>query len=75
MTGRVHNVDFDVMIENGSVFRQNGDAALALQFIGVHNTVYHGLVGPKSAALSQHRVYQGGFAVVDVSNNGDIANA
>ena len=37
VAGRVHDVDLDVVIEDGGVLGQNGDAALALQIVGVHD--------------------------------------
>ena len=56
------------------VLGQNGDAALALQVVGVHDALDHMLVGAESAALPQHGVHQRGLAVVDVGDDGDIAN-
>ena len=75
MAGGVDNVDLYVVIEDGGVLRQNGDAALALQFVGVHDALDVVLVGAKGAALLQHGVDQRGLAVVDVRDDGDIANA
>ena len=34
---RVHDVDLGVVVENRRVLGQDGDAALALQFIGIHH--------------------------------------
>ena len=44
-----------------------------LQVAGVHHPVLDLLVGPKGAALFQHLVDEGGFAVVDVGDDGNIA--
>ncbi len=74
VAGRVHDVDFHVVIENGGVLGQDGDAALPLQFVRVHHPFDVVLVGAKSAALLQHGVDQRGLAVVDVRDDGDIAN-
>ena len=73
VAGRVHDIDFGVMEEQRGVLRQNGDAALALQVVGVHHALDDGFIGAKDAALPQHGVNQRGLAVVDVSDNGDIA--
>ena len=75
VAGRVDNVDLDVVIEDGGVLGQNRDAALALQFVRVHDALDVVLVGAKRAALLQHGVDQRGLAVVDVRDDGDIANA
>ena len=73
VAGRVHDVDLDVVVENGRVLGQNGDAALALQFVGVHHALDVGLVGAEGAALVQHGVHQRGLAVVHVRDDGDVA--
>ena len=73
VAGRVHNVDLDVVVEDGRVLGQDGDAALALQLVGVHHALDVGLVGAEGAALVQHGVNQGGLSVVHVRDNGDVA--
>ena len=73
--GRIHNVDLDVVIKNGRVLGQDGDAALALQIVRVHDPLDNVLVGAESATLLQHGVHQRGLAMVHVGNNGDVANA
>ncbi len=74
VAGRVDDVDLDVVVEDRGVLGQNGDAALALQFVGVHHPLDVGLVGAEDAALVQHGVHQRGLAVVHVRDDGDIAN-
>ena len=61
-------------IENGGVLGQDGDAALALQFVGVHHALDQSLVGAESAALAEHGIHQRGLTVVDVGDDGDVAN-
>ena len=75
MAGRVDDVDLYVVIEDGGVFRQNRDAALALQFVRIHHPLDMVLVGAERAALLQHGVDQRGLAVINVRDDGDIANA
>ena len=75
VAGRIHDVDLHVVIEDGRVLGQNGDAALALQFVRIHHALDVVLVGAKSATLLQHGVNQRGLAVVDVRDDGDVANA
>jgi hypothetical protein len=52
---------------------QNGDSALALLIVIVHDSVYDCRVGGKGARATQERVYKGGFAMVYVRHEGDIA--
>ena len=74
VAGGVHDVDFHILVADGSVLGQNGNAPLPLQITGVHNPIHGGLVLPVDAALLQHFVDQGGLAVVNVGNNGNIAD-
>ena len=70
---RVHDVDLHVLVVDGGVLGQNGDAALPLQIVGVHDALHRGLVLAVDAALLEHFVHQGGLAVVDVGDNGDVS--
>ena len=73
VAGGVHDVDLRVAVVHGRVLRQNRDAALALQVVGVHHAVGNLLVRTEYAALLQHLVHQRGLAVVDVGDNGDVS--
>ena len=37
VAGRVDDVDLDVAVDDGSVLGEDGDAALALEIVGVHD--------------------------------------
>ena len=74
VTGSVDDVDLGVMIMHGGVLGQNRDAALALQIVGVHDAVGHLLVLAKHAALLEHFIHQRGLAVVNVGDDGDVAD-
>ena len=74
VAGRVHDIDFRVVIEQRRVLRQDGDAALALEIVRVHHALHHDLIVAEHAALMEHGVHQRGFPVVHVSDDGDIAN-
>jgi hypothetical protein len=63
-----------VGIINGTVFRQNGNAALAFERIGVENAVAGKLSLPKLATLAQELVNQGCFPVVDMGDNRHVAD-
>ena len=73
MARGVHNVDLYVAVLNGGVLGQDGDAPLPLQIVGVHHPVHHGLILAVDAGLLEHLVHQRGFSVVNVSNNGYVA--
>ena len=70
---RVHDVDLGILVVDGGVFRQDGNAALPLQVARVHDPVHSGLIFPVDAALLEHLVHQGGLAMVNVSNDGNVA--
>ena len=73
MARGIHDVDLGVLVPDGGVLGQDGDAPLPLQVAGVHDPVHHLLILPVDAALLQHLVHQRGFAVVDVGDDGDIS--
>ena len=73
MAGSVDNINFDAVISHAGGFRQNGDAALAFQFVGIHHALDMVLVFAEDSALIQHGVHQRGLAVIDVRNDSDIA--
>src|SRR5262249_52617507 len=74
VTRRIDDVDLGVVEEQRGVFRENGDAALAFQVVGVHHAFDDFLIGAENAALAQHGVDEGGLAVVDVRDDCDVAN-
>src|ERR1051325_5439334 len=61
-------------VADGGVLRQDGDAALFLQVVGVHDALVHLLVGAYGAGLLEERVDERGRAVVDVGDDGDVAD-
>ena len=73
MARGVDDVDLDALVGAGAVLSQNGDAALTLDIAAVHDTLCHDLIVAESAALTQHGIHQRGLAVVNVSDNGDVA--
>ena len=62
-----------VVVVDGGVLGQDGDAALALEVVVVHRALGDPLVRAERAALVQQRVDQRGLAVVDVGDDGDVA--
>ena len=73
VAGRVDDVDAGVLPDQRGGLGQDGDAALALQVVGIERALGHPLVLAERAGLLQQTVDQGGLAVVDVGDNGDIA--
>ena len=65
-----------VLAVHGGVLRQDGDALFLLQVTGVHQA-FDGVVTAvgQRAGLPQHRVDQGRLAMVDVSDDGDVAKS
>ena len=78
--GGVDEVDFDVAQADRAVLGQNRDAALALLVVGVHDEAVlapHELVeffAAEEARLPEHLIDEGRFAVVDVGDDGDVAD-
>ena len=73
VAGRVDDVDLDVAVVHGGVLGQDRDAALALEVVGVEDPLTHLLVRAEDAALPQQGIDQGGLAVVDVGDDGDVS--
>ena len=71
---RVDDVDLQVAVADGGVLGQDRDALLALEIHRVHHALGHVLVRAEGAGLPEHRVDQRGLAVVDVGDDGDVAD-
>ncbi len=74
MTGRVHDVDVHAPIVQRRVLGQDGDAALPFEVVAVHHPLLQMLVSGEHARLAQELVDQRGLAVVDVGDDGDVAD-
>ena len=73
MARSIEDVDFGITVHNRGVFGQNGNATFTFQIVGVHYAVFNVFVATENTALFKHCIYQSSFAVVNVSNNRDIA--
>ncbi len=58
---------------NGGVLGQDGDALFPFQIAAVHHAILQITAFVQRPGLPQHRVDQRGLAVVDVRDDGDIA--
>ncbi len=74
VAGRVDEVDLHALVVDGDVLGQDRDAPLALQVVGVEDAVADELAGAELAALAQQAIDQRRLAVVDVGDDGDIAD-
>jgi hypothetical protein len=72
VAGRIDDVDAGALPVDRGALGEDGDAALALQVVRVHDPFHDLLVGAEGAALLQQLVDQGGLAVVDVGDDGDV---
>ena len=73
MSGRIDDIDFKTLPEQRGILRQNGDSTLFFKFIGVHEPFDFILTTLQRTRLGQEFVNQRGLAVVDVRDDGDIA--
>ncbi len=77
---RVDDVDLGAAHLQGDVLGQDGDAALALQGVGVEDQTVLTAHEPvefavaEQAGLPHHLIDQGGFAVIDVGDNGHVTD-
>jgi hypothetical protein len=74
VTGSIDDIDLGSMPANGRVLRQDGDAALALQWIGVHDALHHDLILAERAGLPEHFVDESCLAVIDERDDRDVPN-
>jgi len=74
MSWGVDNINLDATIIDSSIFSQNSDAALALLIVRVHDQLAHLLIFAEDVTLFEQAIDQGSFAVIDVSNDGDITD-
>ena len=70
----INNIDSNPVVINGGILRKNGNSAFALEIIGIEHTSGDSFPFTKDARLVQEGINQGGFAVVNVGNDRNIAN-
>ena len=75
VAGRVDDVQRDSRPDcDRGVLGEDRDALLTLEVARVHDALVDGLVGAERARLVQHRVDERGLAVVDVGDDGQVAD-
>ena len=73
--GRVDDVDEVPVPLHRAVLGADGYAPLSLQVVVVHDPLFDALVVAEDVGLTEDRIDQGGLAVVDVGDDGHIADA
>ena len=74
VAGRVDDVDLRPAVADGGVLGEDRDPLLALEIHRVEHALGDVLVGAEGARLPQHRVDERRLAVIDVRDDGDVAN-
>jgi hypothetical protein len=74
VAGGVDDVDVGAFPAHGAVLGQDGDAAFFFDGVVVHHGVDHFFVLGKGARLAQQLVHHGGLAMVNVGDDGDVAD-
>ena len=70
---RIDDIDARVLPDDGRALGKDGDAALALQVVGIHRALSNPLALAERAGLLEQFVDERGLAVVDVSDNRDVS--
>ena len=79
LNGEVHvsrgvdDVDLGIFPLNADILGKDGDPALTLEVVVVQQEVVHLLIITEKLRSVKHVVYQGGFTVVNVGDDGDVA--
>jgi hypothetical protein len=73
VAGGVHDVDAGVLPDDRGRLGQDGDAALFFEVVRIHHALGDALVLAERARLLQELVDEGGLAMVDVGDDGDVA--
>ena len=73
VAGRVDDVDAHVLPHDRGRLGEDGDAALALEVVGIHHPLGDALVVAERAGLLQQAVDERRLAVVDVGDDGDVS--
>ena len=71
---RVDDVEAHALVRDAGLLGQDRDAALALEVHRVHDPIDDDLVDAEDARLAEHRVDERGLAVVDVGDDGEVAD-
>ena len=73
VAGRIDDIDARILPGDRGHLGHDGDAALLFEIVGIHHALGDALIFAEGAGLLKQAVDQGRFAVVDMGDNGDIA--
>jgi hypothetical protein len=73
VAGGVDDVDLYARVGDGGVFGEDGDATLAFQIVGVEDEAACSIGVAEDIRLLEQTVDQGRLAMVDVGDDGDVA--
>ncbi len=74
VAGRVDDIDVHALVVDGGVLGEDGDAALALEVVRVHDSLGDVLVSGERAGLVQQFVDERRFTVIDVGDDREVAD-
>ena len=74
MARRIDDVDLDAFIDHARILGTNGDTSLAFLIHRIHDAFAHVVDLAMHMRLTEHGIDEGRFAVIDVRDDGDIAN-
>ena len=74
VAGSVDDVDVVTVPFEGGVLGANGDALFAFEIHRIHHALLDLLVGAEGAGLAQQLIDERGLAVIDVGDDGDVAD-
>jgi hypothetical protein len=61
-------------VDDGRIFGENGDSAFFLQFVTVHDAGFRELTVSEHSTLLEKTIDQGGFPVINMSNDSNISD-
>ena len=70
---RIDDVDAPALPIDGRVLRKDGDAALALELARVHEALAAVAMRAQGTGLAQELVHERGLAMIDMGDDGDVA--
>ncbi len=73
VAGGVDDVDADVLPDDRGRLGEDGDAAFLFEIVRIHDALGDALVLAEGARLTQEAVDERGLAMVDVGDDGDVA--
>jgi hypothetical protein len=74
MTRGIDNIYLNMAKNDSGVFGHYGNTLFPFEIHTVHDSFPDFLTFPEQAALPEHGINQGGFAVIDMGNDGHITN-